>query len=193
MENFYHTAIKMESKKDFVDEIEIPKETTVTVDKGLVCIKGKSGENKKNLFNKKVSVEVKGGKILISTKKVSKREKKIIGTFKAHIKNMIKAASEGVSYKLKICSGHFPMNVVVEKNELVIKNFFGEKIPRKIKIEEGANVKVDGDVIVVSSSDKEIAGQLAASIEQLTRRTKYDKRIFMDGIWIIDKDGKGIK
>jgi large subunit ribosomal protein L6 len=183
----------MGPKNEFIGEIEIPSGTTVTVDKGIVCVKGKSGENKKNLFNKKVSIEVKEGKVLLSTKKASKREKKIIGTFKAHIKNMIKAASEGVIYKLKICSGHFPMNVSVEKNEFVIKNFLGEKIPRKIKIKEGADVKVEGDIINVSSSDKEIAGQFAASIEQLTRRTKYDKRIFMDGIWIIDKDGKGIK
>jgi len=185
--------MKKQEKNNIIGEIEIPNDITITVDKGIVSVKSKNGENKKNLFNKKVKIEVKDNKVVITAKKASKREKKMIGTFKAHIKNMIKAASEGSTYKLKICSGHFPMNVSVEKNELVIKNFVGEKIPRRMKIKDGVEVKVEGDIIVVKSSDKELAGQVAASIEQLTRRTKYDKRIFMDGIWIIDKDGKEIK
>ena len=180
-------------KKDISVEIEIPKGVTVNVDKGIVSAKGKSGENKKDLFNKKVKIEVKDNKVIITAKKTSKREKKIIGTFKSHIQNLIKASSEGAIYKLKICSGHFPMNVSVDKNELVIKNFFGEKIPRKIKVKEGVDVKVEGDIITVKSLDKEHAGQFAASIEQLTRRTKYDTRIFMDGIWITEKDGKELE
>lgn len=185
--------MEKQKKSNITEEIEIPKETTVNIDRGKITVKGKAGENKKNLFNKNVKIEVKDNKIILTAKKASKREKKIIGTFKAHIRNIIKATSDGAVYKLKICSGHFPMNVSVEKNQLFIKNFSGEKIPRKLKIKEGVNVKVEGDILTVTASDKELAGQIAASIEQLTRRTKYDKRIFMDGIWIIDKDGKEIK
>jgi large subunit ribosomal protein L6 len=192
--NCWLIAIKMDKeRKSITENIEIPDGISISVNNGVVSVKGKHGENSKNLSNKSVSIKVQDGKVVILAKKASKREKKVIGTFKAHIKNLIKAAGKGVIYKLKICSGHFPMNVSTEKNEFIIKNFLGEKIPRKIKIEEGVAVKVDGDIITVTSSNKELAGQFAASIEQLTRRTKYDTRIFMDGIWIIDNDGKEIK
>ncbi len=87
----------------------------------------------------------------------------------------------------------FPDERSANKNELVINNFLGEKIPRKLQLKDNVDVKVEGEIITVKSFDKELAGQTAASIEQLTRRTNYDIRIFMDGIWIIEKDGKEIK
>jgi large subunit ribosomal protein L6 len=85
------------------------------------------------------------------------------------------------------------MSVAVKDNEFIVKNFFGEKIPRIIKIKEGADVKVEGDIINVESPNKEIAGQVAADIEHLTKRANYDSRVFQDGIWITEKAGKKIK
>ena len=85
------------------------------------------------------------------------------------------------------------MNVSVNNNELIVKNFLGEKVPRTLKLKPGATVKVEGDSITVESPVKEIAGQVSADIELLTRRTGYDSRIFQDGCWIIMKDNKEIK
>ena len=84
------------------------------------------------------------------------------------------------------------MNVSISNNELIVKNFLGEKVPRTLKIKEGTTVKVEGDNIIVESTNKEIAGQVSADIEQLTRRTGYYSRIFHDGIYMINKDGKEI-
>jgi len=53
-------------------------------------------------------------------------------------------------------------------------------------------VTVDGHFIIVESVNKENAGQTAASIEKLTRRAAFDKRVFQDGIFIIEKDGKPV-
>ena len=76
-------------------------------------------------------------------------------------------------------------------NILVIigfKNFFGEKVPRKIKFDKkNVSIKVDGTEVLVEGMDKEKVGQTAASIEQLTRRPGFDKRIFQDGIYITEK------
>ena len=117
----------------------------------------------------------------------------MIGTFKAHLKNMIKGATEGHIYQMKICSSHFPMNVELKNNELSIKNLLGETIPRIIKIEEGVDVKIEENIITRESSDKELAGQTAASIELKCKIPGKDKRIFQDGIYIISKSGKMIK
>lgn len=85
------------------------------------------------------------------------------------------------------------MTVAVSKNELVVKNFLGEKVPRIIKLKENVTVKIEGEHIKIESPDKELAGQCAADIEKLTRRPGFDTRIFQDGIYIINKAGKDIK
>lgn len=180
-------------KLDLKEEIKIPEGTQVTIVDGVMKVKGKKGESSKKLMNPKVKIEVRDGKIFISTPKATKREKTMVCTFKAHAKNLLKGANEGHQYTLKICSGHFPMKVSATKTEFVINNFIGEKFPRKLRIIEGVSVKVEGDIVTVESVNKEMASQMAADIEQLTRRTAYDRRIFQDGIYITNKDGKDMR
>jgi len=126
-------------------------------------------------------------------KNTTKKEKKNIGAYNAHIKNMIKGLKEPYNYVLKICSGHFPMNVSVSNDEFIVKNFLGEKTPRVLKLKKKVKVKVEGDQVIVESADKELAGQTAAAIEKLCKITNRDPRIFQDGIWIISKAGKIVK
>ena len=111
-------------------------------------------------------------KIIVTAAKINQNNKKQLKTNAAHIKNMIRGAVEGHTYTLKICSGHFPMNVAVKNNELEVKNFLGEKVPRVVKLKEGATVKVEGDKIVVESPSKEKAGQVSADIEKFNKKNK---------------------
>ena len=69
---------------------------------------------------------------------------------------------------------------------------FGEVVPRKVQLLKGAEVKVNGNDITVSSADKEIAGQMSAQIENLCRISKRDIRVFQDGCYITSKSGKAI-
>ena len=184
---------KNKSQKKIIEMIKVPEGISAMVDKGMLIAKGPKGEIKREFKYKKVELSIENSQIKISAKKNTKREKTIVGTLKAHIKNMINGVKEPHKYILKICSGHFPMNVSIAKNELIVKNFLGEKMPRVLKLKEGVNIKVEGDMVTVESADKELAGQAAADIEQLTIRRNYDTRIFQDGIYIINKDGKGIK
>ena len=85
------------------------------------------------------------------------------------------------------------MNVSINNEELIVKNFLGEKAPRILKIKPGVTAKVEGSDIIIESTNKELAGQAAADIEQLTRITNKDRRIFQDGIYITEKDGKKIE
>jgi len=177
-------------KIDITEKIEIPENVEVKVEKGLVSAKGPKGEVSKKLLSPRINISVKDKNVIFESKKATKREKKMMGTFKAHIKNMIKGSSEGFSYKLKICSSHFPMTASVENNQFVVKNFLGENTPRVIDVKEGINIKVEGSDIIVESADKEAAGQTAASIEKLCKIKGRDKRIFQDGIWMTEKAGK---
>ena len=114
-------------------------------------------------------------------------EKKIINTYEAHLKNMLKGVQETFKYEVKVCSGHFPMNVSMVGKELVIKNFYGEKVPRRSNIIDGVTVKIEGELIKIEGCDIEKVGQTAANMEKATRITNRDRRIFQDGLWIINK------
>lgn len=124
--------------------------------------------------------------------KATKREKTIVGAFWSHARNLVKGVQELHIYNLKICSGHFPMNVSVSGQEFVIKNFLGETVPRKVTLPKGAEVKITGTDILVSSPDREVAGLAAAKIENLCRITNRDLRIFQDGCYITHKVGKAV-
>jgi len=180
-------------KKDLKEELEIPEKTQVTINKTVITIKGPEGEAQKNLNNKKIEIKIEGSKLTLSAQKATQREKRIMYAIKAHLKNMMRGVNDPHIYELKICSSHFPITAVVEKNKLTVKNFLGESKPREIEIKQGAQVKVEGDKITVTSTSKELAGQTAASIEQLCRVTNKDRRIFQDGIWLTMKDQKELK
>lgn len=187
-------VIKMEKRKKLLDKEVMFENITVTKNEPFLTFKGPKGEVSKKIFDPSVKIEVTPEKIILSpNKKATKREAKLIKTFVAHINNMVKGVTEGHTYKLKICSGHFPMNVSISNNEFVVKNFIGEKVPRKIPVKENVTVKIDGTLITVTGIEKELVSQMAASIEQLTRRPGFDSRIFQDGIYLIEKDGKEIK
>jgi len=161
-------------------------------DKTQITVKGPKGEITRKLPDPDLKIKIGKEELTLEYMKTSRREKNKIFTTKAHIKNMLQGVTEGYIYTLKVCSGHFPMSVSIKNDTFEIKNFVGEKVPRTLKIKKGAEVKLTGDIITVYSHDKEIAGQIAGSIEKLTRRPGFDKRIFQDGIYIIKKNGKEI-
>ena len=179
-------------KEDLVKEIVLEEATSAELADNILHIKGPEGEVEKNFTHPKIEINIEGNKIVLKAAKATRREKKILGSFTAHIKNMVKGVKKLHVYKLKICSGHFPMNVSVSKQEVVIKNFLGESIPRKVTLLPGSEVKVEGTEIIISSPNKEVAGQNAAKIESLCRITNRDRRIFQDGCYITHKANKSV-
>tara|TARA_Y100000310_G_scaffold167856_1_gene167799 strand:- start:10855 stop:11460 length:606 start_codon:yes stop_codon:yes gene_type:complete len=181
------------AKKKMKKEFELPEGVSISYDKGVLTVMKDKKESKKNIDMSGFDFKVEGNKVIIEAYDSNKIVKKLLGSIMAHIKNMSRGVVEGHKYVLKICSGHFPMNVSLEGNKLSIKNYLGEKIPRVLEIKEGASVKVENENIVVESISKEIAGQVSADIEQISKRVGFDSRVFQDGIYIIEKDGKVLK
>ncbi len=167
-------------------EVEIPEGVQIEIAK-TIKVKGPKGEVERILSYPTVELVKKDNVVALEPKRLTKREKKIINTYVAHLKNMFKGVQEPFKYEVKVCSGHFPMSVSVVGNELVIKNFYGEKVPRRAKIVEGVTVKIEGDMVNIEGCDIERVGQTAANMEKATRITNRDRRIFQDGLWIINK------
>jgi large subunit ribosomal protein L6 len=174
------------------DSVRIPEGCRARYEEGVIYVEGPHGKNERRLQHPYIKIDVQDNAITLSASNVDKKKKRLFNTMKSHIKNLIKGVHTSYTYKLKICSGHFPMNVKATNTEVTIKNFLGEKKPRVAKLSGKCKVTSDGQIITVESYDKELAGQDAASIEQLTRITNRDRRIFQDGIFIIEKAGKAV-
>ncbi len=185
-----HISIKM--RREIFQEIEIPSGVELKIENGLVIVKGKNGENSRQFNVNNIKLEKKENKVFIECKESTKKEKKRINTIAAHIRNMISGIDKKFEYTLKICFNHFPITVELNGNQALIKNFLGEKVPRKCKLIGGAEVKITKDYVTVTSHSKEIAGQTAANFEKATRIRLRDRRIFQDGIFITSKNGKEI-
>ena len=173
-----------------IAEVELPQGVEVTLDHE-VTIKGPKGTVKKELSYPNIHLKKDGNKVVLEPQnKFTKQQKRMINTFAAHLKNMVHGVQQGYEYQLKICFTHFPITVSVEKDTVVIKNFLGEKVPRKARILPHVKVEVKGDVVVVTGIEKEVTGQTAANIELATRITTLDRRVFQDGLWITEKPGR---
>src|SRR3989344_3896080 len=105
-------------KKELFQIIEIPEGVEIEIYGNMLKIKGPEGENSRKFNTNKLIFEKKDEKIIIGSKKATKREKKMMNTIAKHIKNMISGIQKKFKYKLKACFSHFPISVVIKDNEL---------------------------------------------------------------------------
>ncbi|OGJ21396.1 hypothetical protein A3K73_09190 [Candidatus Pacearchaeota archaeon RBG_13_36_9] len=179
--------MRKKALNSIVEEKEIPAGVEVEINGQEIAVKKEGKEIRKKM--PKVMMEKKENKIIVKTMGATKRERKQINTIISHISNMLAGLETDYVYKLQICSVHFPMNVAVKDNLVIIKNFLGETKERKAKILDNVTVKIDREIITVSSPDKEAAGQTAGNIEKRTRTRNKDRRIFQDGIYMTEQAG----
>lgn len=170
-----------------VREVEIPEGVKLEVNGGTVIVEGPKGRLERNLFHPKIAIEKKDNKVVIRAELPKRNEKALVGTFAAHIKNMIKGVTEGFVYKMKIVYSHFPIKASVKGNEVVIENFLGEKHPRRAKIYGNVKVSIKGSEVTIEGINREEVGQTAANIEAATKVKGKDIRVFQDGIYIVSK------
>lgn len=167
----------------------IPDGVEVTVDGFKVKVKGEKGEIERDfhspIFSKIVSIEKKDSTVVVKSSNEKRKNKSEVGTIASHIRNMIRGVQKEWEFELKIVYVHFPMTAKVVGNEVHVTNFLGEKFPRKAKILEGTKVEIKGDKVTVTGTDVEKAGQTAANIEQSTRISSRDRRVFQDGIFLV--------
>ncbi len=172
-------------------ELQIPDDVTADVDHLDLTVEGPNGSVTRRLWYPDVSVDVADEQIVISSDADDAKTTATVGTFESHVQNMFHGVTEGWEYEMEVFYSHFPMQVDVENDEVVIENFLGEKAPRRTTIHGDTDVSVDGEELTISGADKEAVGQTAADIEQLTKVSGKDTRVFQDGVYITQKPGKG--
>jgi len=147
----------------------------------IVKVKGSKGELEKN-FGLNIELKKDGNKI-----KVSAKEKAMLNTIRGIINNMAVGVQEGYTRKMKVNYAHFPMSLEIKGNIVFIKNFIGEKHPRKSKIVGEVKVSIKGQEVTITGLDKEHVSQTVANLRMATKIKDKDPRIFQDGIYPINQ------
>jgi large subunit ribosomal protein L6 len=172
-------------------EIELPDDVSASMDHLDLTVEGPNGSVTRRLWYPDVDVSVEGDTVAVESENEDAKTNATVGTFESHVRNIIHGVTEGWEYRMTVLYSHFPMQVDVEGDEVVIDNFLGERHPRRTEIRGDTEVEIDGEDLVLRGSDKEAVGQTAADIEQLTRVKDKDTRVFQDGVYITEKPSKG--
>jgi len=177
-------------RKKLLEKIAIPDGVACEYTSGIFRCKKDLIEVSREINVPQVEVKVKGNEVILECKKGNKIQYKTIVSFLMHIKNMFQGLNEKFVYKLESVNVHFPMTIKIESDKLVISNFLGEKVSRHAKILPNVDVEIKGPNITVSSVDRDAAGQTAANFEKATKVKGRDKRIYQDGIYIVEKPAR---
>jgi large subunit ribosomal protein L6 len=172
-------------------ELEIPEDVSVSQDHLDLTVEGPQGTVTRRLWYPDIDVTVDGDVVAVESSEDDAKTMSTIGTFESHIENMFHGVVEGWEYEMEVFYSHFPMQVNVEGDEIVIENFLGEKAARRTTVHGDTDVSVDGEELTVTGPDIEAVGQTAADIEQLTRINDKDVRVFQDGVYITQKPSRG--
>lgn len=174
-------------KTEVEKRVALPAGFSAEISQSGVVVRGNGKEVSHRLSAKGVTIKHEGNEFVVSGKPASKRMNALVSTVSSHLSNLVHGLQSAYVYRLVIVYSHFPMNVSVKGGLVEIKNFVGEKNPRNARILPGVNVTVKGKDIVVKGHDKEATGQTAANIESATKVKGKDKRIYQDGIFIVEK------
>src|ERR1700690_4613002 len=168
--------------------IQVPDNVNLSLDGKKVSVKGAKGSLTRDFSFATIAIEGDGKNIRIWAKWPRKKEAALVGTITSHIQNMITGVTKGYSYKLKIVFSHFPISVKIQDKFILIENFTGERRPRKIKLIGNVKVKIEAEDIIVEGANLEEVSQTAANIEQSTRVRNKDPRVFLDGIFVYERN-----
>ena len=125
-------------------ELPIPEDVTAETDHLDLEVEGPNGSVSRRLWYPDVSVSVEDDRVVIESENDDAKTMSTLGTFESHVRNMFHGVTEGWEYELEVFYSHFPMQVEVEGDEVLIENFLGERAPRRTTVHGDTEVDVDG-------------------------------------------------
>jgi len=160
--------------------IEIPAGVTVTVNDGLVTVKGPKGELTQE-FRSEVDVKVEDNIVNVTLVSEEKGASSFWGLTRALIANMIEGVTEGFEKKLQMIGMGYRAKKISDKK---ISMTVGFSHPVEFDAPEGVTLDVEGtDLITISGFDKQQVGLTAALIRKIKKPEPYKGK----GIRYIDE------
>jgi large subunit ribosomal protein L6 len=170
--------------------IPLPQKVTVTVDGQQVSVKGPKGELSRTL-PEEVEVVQEDGAILVKRRDESRVARQRHGLSRTLVANMVEGVSQGFQKKLEIQGVGYRAQVQGRNLTLNV----GYSNPVQITPPDGIQVAVENNTnVIVSGIDKEIVGNVAATIRAVRPPEPYKgKGIRYSGEAVRRKVGKAGK
>lgn len=167
--------------------VPIPDGVTVVIAGQLVTAKGKLGESGVTLMPE-VEVVQDNGQIVVRPRNDSLRARKMWGTARSVLNNLILGVNEGFTRNLEIVGVGY--RAQLQGKELVLQLGFSHEV--RYPVPDGLNIKCpDQTHIQISGYDKQQVGQIAAEIRAFRPPEPYKgKGIRVEGEYILRKEGK---
>lgn len=167
--------------------VKVPSKVTVSVDENVIVIKGAKGELSMPLSNE-VGVDYADDTIKFHALNNSVKAKKLHGTYRSVVANMIQGVTEGFEKKLELQGVGYRCQV--QGKSLILNVGFSHQVT--IPAPEGINISVDGNTkVIVNGISKELVGQVAANIRSVRPPEPYKgKGIRYENEYVRKKAGK---
>lgn len=164
--------------------IILPKGVAVQVsENNVVTIKGPKGELRR-AFDPAISIGVEAEKITLSRATDNKRHKALHGLSRALLNNMVKGVSEGFKKEQELIGVGYRAEAKGQLLELTLgySHTIQFEIPKEVKVETKSE-KGKAPQIILSSSDNELLGMVAAKIRSFRKPEPYKGK----GIKFVDE------
>jgi len=171
--------------------IDIPKGVEFKVDGNMVTVKGPNGELMQKVDDA-ITFEVEDGVITTKRATEQKRHKAMHGLYRSLIANMIIGVSEGYKKELELVGVGYRATNKGQLLELQVgySHPIHMVLPKEVKLET-ITEKGQNPLVILSSPDKQLVGQMAAKIRSFRKPEPYKgKGIRFKGEELRRKAGK---
>ena len=142
--------------------ITIPAGVEVTVDNGLVTVKGPKGTLSQKI-NPIISVEINGSEINVTRPNDEKEARSLHGLSRTLINNMVVGVTEGYKKELEVNGVGY--RVQKQGDTLVMNLGYSHQV--FVKEIPGITIEAPGpNQIIISGADKQLVGQFAAEVRE---------------------------
>lgn len=152
--------------------ISIPQGVTITINNGMVTVKGKLGELTQEV--KDIAVKQEDGQLVVENPGGSKELNAKHGLYRALLNNMIQGVSTGFTKELELVGVGYRASNQGQKLDLALgfSHNIVMELPAEVKLET-INEKGKNPIIKLTSHDKQLLGQVAAKIRSFRKPEPY--------------------
>ena len=171
--------------------IAIPAGVTVEVKDHVVTVKGKNG-SLEQAINPDITVTVEDGHVHVTRPSDDREHRALHGLYRALIHNMVVGVSEGYRKEMELVGVGYraTANGQVLELSLGFSHAIYIKLPPEVKV-EAKSERNKNPLIILTSDDKQLLGQVCAKIRSLRKPEPYKgKGIKFVGEVIRRKSGK---
>jgi large subunit ribosomal protein L6 len=154
--------------------IKLPQGVTLTVKPdNTVTVKGPKGELSQAI-NPDIKVEIHDGEVVLARPTEQKRHKALHGLYRALINNMVHGVSTGYKIEMEVVG----VGYKAETKGQILQLHLGYshdihfEIPDEVKV-EARTERRSNPIITLTSSDKQLIGQIAAKIRSFREPEPY--------------------